>query len=66
MEQLALEEKNMLHQADQTEETAGKGGDIYFVVDPDSNTLINFRYNKKYKAENGQNGSGNRCYRKIR
>lgn len=43
----------------------GKGGDIYFIVDPDSNTLINFRYNKKYKAENGQNGSGNRCYRKI-
>ena len=44
----------------------GKGGDIYFVVDKDSNTLINFRYNKKYKAENGQNGSGNRSYRKIR
>ncbi len=43
----------------------GKGGDIYFVVDKDQNTLINFRYNKKYKAENGQNGSGNRCYRKI-
>ena len=43
----------------------GKGGDVYFIVDPDSNTLINFRYNKKYKAENGQNGSGNRCFRKI-
>ena len=42
----------------------GKGGNIYFVVDPDSNTLINFRYNKKYKAENGQNGSGSRCYGK--
>ena len=27
----------------------GKGGDVYFVVDPDQNTLINFRYNKKYK-----------------
>ena len=42
----------------------GKGGDVYFVVDPDSNTLINFRYNKKYKAENGENGSGSRCYGK--
>lgn len=42
----------------------GKGGDVYFVVDPDQNTLINFRYNKKYKAENGQNGSGNRCFGK--
>lgn len=48
------------------EEMDGKGGDIYFVVDSDSNTLINFRYNKKYQAQNGQNGSGNRCYRKIR
>ena len=36
----------------------GRGGDIYFEVDPDANTLIDFRYNKKYKAENGQNGSG--------
>lgn len=36
----------------------GKGGDVYFVVDPDSNTLIDFRFTKKFKAENGQNGSG--------
>ena len=42
----------------------GKGGDIYFVVDPDSNTLIDFRYNKKYKAEDGKNGSGSNCYGK--
>ena len=42
----------------------GKGGDVYFVVDPDSNTLIKFRYNKKYKAQNGENGSGSNCYGK--
>ena len=36
----------------------GKGGDIYFEVDPDANTLIDFRYNKKFKAENGKNGEG--------
>ena len=42
----------------------GKGGDVYFTVDPDQNTLINFRYNKKYKAQNGENGSGNRCFGK--
>ena len=36
----------------------GKGGDIYFEVDPDSNTLIDFRYKKKFKAENGNNGEG--------
>ena len=42
----------------------GKGGDVYFAVDKDSNTLINFRYNKKYKAEDGENGRGARCYGK--
>ena len=39
----------------------GKGGDVYFVVDKDKNTLIDFRYNKKYKATDGENGSGARC-----
>lgn len=42
----------------------GKGGDIYFEVDPDSNTLIDFRYNKKFKAENGKNGEGSHRYGK--
>lgn len=39
----------------------GRGGNIYFQVDKDKNTLIDFRYNKKFKAKNGENGSGNRC-----
>lgn len=39
----------------------GKGGDIYFRVDDNTNTLIEFRYNKKYKAQNGENGSGSHC-----
>ena len=39
----------------------GKGGDIYFQVDKDKNTLIDFRYNKKFKAKNGENGSGSNC-----
>ncbi len=42
----------------------GKGGDIYFRVDPNANTLIDFRYNKKFKAENGENGSGSHRYGK--
>ena len=40
----------------------GKGGDVYFTVDPDSNTLVDFRYKKKFKAENGKNGEGARRY----
>ena len=42
----------------------GKGGDVYFTVDPDANTLIDFRYMKKFKAENGKNGEGNHRYGK--
>ena len=38
----------------------GKGGNVYFEVDSDTNTLIDFRYKKKFKAENGQNGEGAR------
>lgn len=51
----------------------GRGGDVYFVVDPNANTLIDFRFTKKFKAENGQNGSGGHrfgksgedCYIKV-
>ena len=42
----------------------GKGGDIYFKVDPNANTLIDFRYTKKFKAQNGENGSGGNKYGK--
>ena len=40
----------------------GKGGDVYFEVDPNSNTLIDFRYKKKFKAQNGNNGEGSNKY----
>ena len=40
----------------------GKGGDVYFEVDPDANTLIEFRYKKKFKAANGNNGEGSHKY----
>ena len=42
----------------------GRGGDVYFEVDPNANTLIDFRFTKKFKAENGQNGSGGHKYGK--
>ena len=34
----------------------GRGGDIVFRVDPNLNTLLDFRYHRKFKAENGENG----------
>ena len=30
-------------------------------MDKDRNTLIDFRYNRKFKAKNGENGSGSHC-----
>ncbi|MEG0072914.1 MAG: GTPase ObgE [Clostridia bacterium] len=39
----------------------GKGGDVYLVVDTGLNTLLDFRFNKKFLAENGNNGEGTNC-----
>ena len=38
----------------------GKGGDIVFKADKDTNTLIDFRYTPILTAEDGKNGSGTR------
>ena len=43
----------------------GRGGNIYFRVNPNSNTLIDFRFTKKFKAQNGENGSGSNKYGKA-
>ena len=42
----------------------GRGGNVYFKVDKDVNTLINFRFKKKFKATPGENGQGARKYGK--
>ncbi len=42
----------------------GKGGDIIFAVDPNMSSLVDFRFAKTYKAENGENGSGKFCHGK--
>ncbi len=39
----------------------GKGGNIVFVVDDNFNTLIDFRYKRKFEAENGQDGGSKNC-----
>jgi len=36
----------------------GKGGSIYFEADEGLNTLIDFRYNQHFRAQNGGNGAG--------
>lgn len=42
----------------------GKGGSIVFVADDNLSTLADFRYKRKYCAENGENGKASRCYGK--
>lgn len=39
----------------------GRGGDVILRADKDLRTLLAFKYRKKYKAENGGNGTGGRC-----
>ena len=39
----------------------GRGGNIVFQVDDNLTTLSDFRYKRKYKAPNGENGRGGKC-----
>ena len=40
----------------------GKGGDVVFRVDPGSNTLVAFKYKRKFVAERGENGKAAKCH----
>ena len=40
----------------------GKGGDVIIQADKNLRTLMDFRYKRKYKAENGQDGMKKKCY----
>lgn len=40
----------------------GRGGDIIFVVDTGLTTLLDFKYKKKFVAEDGGRGQGSKCY----
>lgn len=39
----------------------GNGGDIVLLADPNMHTLMDFRYKRKYTAENGGNGAAALC-----
>jgi len=40
----------------------GRGGSIVFVIDEGTNTLLNFRYHRKFIAKNGENGRGGKMH----
>jgi GTP-binding protein len=39
----------------------GDGGDVYILADENLNTLIDYRFQRFYAGERGQNGSGGNC-----
>jgi len=39
----------------------GDGGSVYLCADENLNTLIDYRYQRTHKAENGEGGSGSSC-----
>tara|TARA_R110000868_G_scaffold352080_1_gene613315 strand:+ start:297 stop:1301 length:1005 start_codon:yes stop_codon:yes gene_type:complete len=43
----------------------GNGGDVYVEATDKLNTLVKFRGRKVYRAQNGENGSGQQCHGKY-
>ena len=39
----------------------GDGGSVYLEADENANTLVDYRYTRRFKAENGRPGSGRNC-----
>jgi GTPase len=39
----------------------GRGGSVYFTAAENLQTLLDFRYNRRFKAENGVKGGSNNC-----
>ena len=40
----------------------GRGGDVIAVADRNLNTLIDFRFKRRFRAERGENGASKDCY----
>lgn len=40
----------------------GRGGSVWAIADRNINTLIDYRYTRKFEAENGEPGRGSDCY----
>jgi GTP-binding protein len=39
----------------------GKGGDVFLRTSRSTNTLVDFRVNRRYRAQNGEGGQGRQC-----
>ncbi len=39
----------------------GSGGDVYVIADDNTNTLVDYRYTRRYEAKRGENGGSKNC-----
>ncbi len=39
----------------------GKGGDVYVIAEDNTNTLVDYRYTRRYDAKRGENGQSKNC-----
>ncbi|WP_131667239.1 Obg family GTPase CgtA [Psychrobacter pygoscelis] len=39
----------------------GKGGDVFVIADDNTNTLVDYRYTRRYDAKRGENGHSKNC-----
>lgn len=39
----------------------GSGGDVYVIADDNTNTLVDYRYTRRYDARRGENGQSRNC-----
>ncbi len=60
-----LEENLLYRKAVLTAAMAEKGGDVVFQADRNLRTLMDFRYKRKYEAENGQDGMKKNALEKM-
>lgn len=40
----------------------GKGGDVYFLADPEAHTLMAYRFRKRFAADDGENGANRKMH----
>lgn len=39
----------------------GKGGDVYVIADDNTNTLVDYRFTRRFEAKRGENGGSKNC-----
>ena len=44
----------------------GRGGDVYFIGDEGLSTLLDFKFQSVFKAENGENGRSNNFAKRFK